>query len=260
MVLERNNAKGRLTSGVNPSTPRIEFTVADFPDPVSPVTAIRITFSYLISWSSSIRSLRYSNSASVLLSPEFLRNSLKTERVCWAIFSESWNPGWYIGSRGRFCESGSYCGTTSSSSLSLSLSLFFSSSSSSGSISMAKQELVLISLISQELYLYVWSLQKTHEADSDTLNGMRPFQPLRLSQCLEVSGDSSMQALAMALVMRLGSVIRTSHHLARIGSSLNLLLSDSEGFPCLCVGADGIDSHDPYVGFSIMVRRQVVVL
>jgi hypothetical protein len=125
---------------------------------------------------------------------------------------------------------------------------------------MAKQELVLISLISQELYLYVWSLQKTHEADSDTLNGMRPFQPLRLSQCLEISGDSSMQALAMALVMRLGSVIRTSHHLARIGSSLNLLLSDSEGFPCLCVGADGIDSHDPYVGFSIMVRRQVVVL
>jgi hypothetical protein len=125
---------------------------------------------------------------------------------------------------------------------------------------MAEQELVLISPIPQEPYLYVWSLQKSHEADSDTLNGTRPFQPLRLSQCLEVSGDGSTQALAMALMMRLGSVIRTSHHLARTGSSLNLLLSDSEGFPCLCVGAVGIESHDPYVGPSIMVWRQVMVL
>jgi hypothetical protein len=125
---------------------------------------------------------------------------------------------------------------------------------------MAEQELVLISLIPQEPYLYVWSLQKTHEADADTLNRIRSFQPLRLSQCLEVSGDSSSQALAVALMMRSGSVIRTSHHLARIGSSLNLLLSDSEGFSCLCVGAVGIESHDPCVDSSIMVWRQVMVL
>jgi hypothetical protein len=46
IVVERKNAKGVLTSGVKPSSPRIEFTVADFPDPVSPVTAIRTTFSY----------------------------------------------------------------------------------------------------------------------------------------------------------------------------------------------------------------------
>ena len=69
----------KLTSGVR-SSPRRAFVVADFPVPVSPVTAIRISFWYRI-----LRFFRISFQRYVASSPEtprFLAAFRKSRKTC----------------------------------------------------------------------------------------------------------------------------------------------------------------------------------